>query len=205
MSLDQNRLLVGELKGRGDIRSKNIFKAFLAIDRLDFVPPEYSDDAYLDVPIPLGHEVTTSQPSTIAFMLEKLKPRRDQKILEIGTGSGYVTALLARIVGSGGRVFSIELIGDLKKYAKMNLRKYDFSNVTLFVSDGKLGLPEKSPFDRIISSAEARVVPESWKEQLAVGGIIITPYDSQILKLTKKSNDKFTSQKFPAFAFVELK
>ena len=180
------------------------FEVFSAIDRADFVSDKYKAEAYADAPLPIGHGFFTSQPSTIAFMLEKLKARPDQKILEIGTGSGYLTALLAKIVGPAGKVFSIEYLLELTEFARSNLKKYHFENIMLVTGDGKKGLPGESPFDRIISSAEARAIPRAWKRQLAARGIILTPFNSHLLKLTKIARGKFKEQKFPAFEFVEL-
>lgn len=199
-----NQTLIDYLRKSRAVSRPAIIEAFSAIDRADFVLDKYKEEAYTDTPLPIGHGFFTSQPSTIAFMLEKLKVRPGQKILEIGTGSGYLTALLARIVGLAGKVFSIEFRSKLLKFALSNLSEYRFENITLAVGDGKAGLPDQAPFDRIISSAEARTVPRAWKQQLAAGGIILTPFNSHLLKLTKTARGKFKEQKFPAFEFVEL-
>lgn len=177
----------------------------MAVDRIDFVPDRFKKEAYLDIPVAIGQGLTTSQPTTIAFMLEKLKPRLNQKILEIGTGSGYLTALLAHITGPAGQIFSIEYVPELKKIAEFNLKKYRYQNIKLLAGDGKKGLVKSAPFDRIVSSAAASSVPEAWKSQIAVGGIILTPLGSRILKLIRKTETKFIEEEFPTFAFSELK
>ena len=201
-----NELFVQKLKTEGSIKSKSVFEAFLKIDRADFVPELYKPDAYLDEPIPLGpDEISTSQPSTIAFMLEILQTGPGQKVLEIGAGSGYLTALLAVIVGSKGAVHSIEYEPGLKDFAQKNLQRYDFANIELLTGDGKKGLPNQAPFDRIISSAEISRVPKTWKRQLASGGILITPSGSEILKIVKKPGGKFSREEYPAFAFIGIK
>lgn len=199
-----NQTLIDYLKKSRVVSRPAIIEAFLAIDRADFVLDKYKDDAYTDIPLPIGHGFFTSQPGTIAFMLEKLKARPGQKILEIGTGSGYLTALLAKIIGPSGKIFSIEYVPELKDFAESNLKKYRFKNITLITGDGKRGWPGETTFNRIISSAEARKIPKAWKRQLAVGGTILTPFNSHILKLTKISKNKFKEEKFPAFEFVKL-
>lgn len=201
-----NELFVQKLKTEKAIKSEPIFQAFLKIDRADFVPEIERSDAYVDAPIPLGcDEIATSQPSTIAFMLEILQAGPGHKVLEIGAGSGYLTALLAVIVGPAGKVYSIEYLPELKNFAQKNLEHYSFDNVELLVGDGKRGLPNQASFDRIISSAETPKIPRAWKRQLAVGGILITPSGSDILKITKKLTGKFDQEAYPDFAFIAIR
>ncbi|MEK7154285.1 MAG: protein-L-isoaspartate O-methyltransferase, partial [Patescibacteria group bacterium] len=144
------------------------------------------------------------QPSTIAFMLEKLRPRKGERVLEIGTGSGYLTALLAALVGSRGEVFSVEYFPELKNFAEFNLRRYDFRNITLLTGDGKTGLPQKAPFDKIVSSAEVKEIPRAWEGQLKIGGSLLTPINSKIVLAKKVAKDKFDAEFFSAFSFVPL-
>jgi len=197
--------LLARMRKRGVLRSHRILKAFKRVNRIDFTPEEFKENAYLDVPIPIDAGMTTSQPSTIAFMLEALKPKRGDTILEIGTGSGYMTALLAYVVGAGGRVYSIELSPELHIFASNNLKKYDCRNVTLYLGDGKKGLPEKAPFQKIISAAEVSEVPAAWKEQIQVGGTIVTPLNGHLLKIDRISKDQFREHKYPHFEFVKMK
>jgi protein-L-isoaspartate(D-aspartate) O-methyltransferase len=199
-----NRKFIEQLVREGRIKTKAIINAFFKIDRTDFIPDEFKDEAYFDMPIPIFSGMTTSQPSTIAFMLEKLQPRRGQKVFEIGTGSGYLTALLAVLVGEKGEVFSVEYFPELKNFAESNLRQYNFKNVILLAGDGKDGLLQEAPFDKIISSAEVREIPKTWEEQLKIGGSILTPIDSKIVLAKKVAEDKFDAEFFSAFSFVPL-
>ena len=199
-----NKKFIGQLVRDGRVRGRSIINAFLKIGRADFVPDDFKDEAYLDIPIPILSGMTTSQPSTIAFMLDKLQPRKGEKVLEVGTGSGYLTALLSVLVGEKGRVFSIEYFPELKSFAESNLHRYDFKNVALLTGDGKNGLPQEAPFDKIVSSAEVKEIPQAWGEQLKIGGSILTPIDSKIVLAKKAAKDKFNAGFFSAFSFVPL-
>jgi protein-L-isoaspartate(D-aspartate) O-methyltransferase len=199
-----NRKFIEQLVKEERIKTKAISNAFFKIDRIDFVPEKFKGEAYLDIPIPIYHGMTTSQPSTIAFMLEKLRPKKGDKVLEIGTGSGYLTALLAVLVGKNGKVFSVEYFPKLKEFAESNLRHYNFKNIKLLTGDGKNGLLEEAPFDKIISSAEVKEIPRAWEEQLKIGGSILTPIDSKIVLAKKVAEDKFDAEFFSAFSFVPL-
>ena len=199
-----NRKFIEQLVKEGRIKTKAISNAFFKIDRIDFVPEKFKGEAYLDIPIPIYHGMTTSQPSTIAFMLEKLRPKKGDKVLEIGTGSGYLTALLAVLVGKNGKVFSVEYFPKLKEFAESNLRHYNFKNIKLLTGDGKNGLLEEVPFDKIISSAEVKEIPRAWEEQLKIGGSILTPIDSKIVLAKKVAEDRFDAEFFSAFSFVPL-
>jgi len=199
-----NAALIKSMREGGVLKSPHIIEAFERVKRIDFVPENFRDNAYLDIPIPLAEGMTTSQPSTIAFMLEKLQPGVGDRILEIGTGSGYQTALLAEITGESGAVHSIEIMPELNKFAENNLKKYKYKNITLYLKDGKKGVPEKAPFNKIISGAETAAIPNAWKKQLTIGGLIVTPFDHHVLKAVKISESKFKETKFPYFRFVKL-
>ncbi len=199
-----NKKFIEQLVREGRIKTKTIIDAFFKIDRINFVPNEFKGEAYFDIPVPIFSGMTTSQPSTIAFMLEKLQPRRGERVLEIGTGSGYLTALLAVLVGESGKVFSIEYFPELKNFAELNLRRYNFKNVTLLAGDGKNGIAGEAPFDKIVSSAETKEIPRAWEEQLKIGGSILTPIDSKIVLAKKVAEDKFDAEFFSAFSFVPL-
>ena len=204
MSTSNNRKFIEQLVQDGRIKTKAFINAFFKIDRINFVPDEFRSEAYFDIPVPIFSGMTTSQPSTIAFMLEKVRPRKGQKVLEIGTGSGYLTALLAVLVGERGKVFSIEYFPELKEFAEANLRRYDFKNIVLLAGDGKAGLSKEAPFDKIVSSAETKEIPKAWEEQLKIGGSILTPIDSKIVLAKKVAKDKFDAEFFSAFSFVPL-
>jgi protein-L-isoaspartate(D-aspartate) O-methyltransferase len=197
--------LVKELISSGYLKTPRLIEAFQKIDRKDFVPDEYKDKAYVNSALPIGHGQTISQPLTVAFMLELLRPEEGNRILEVGSGSGWQTALLASAVGDAGRVFAVELIPELCSWGKKNVLKYDFIKknvVKFFCFNASNGLPEEAPFDRIISAAAAEEVPRAWKEQLKTGGRLVLPIKDAIHLFVKKSEDRFEERIFPGFAFV---
>lgn len=202
--------LVQKLVSEKTLKTRRIINAFKAIDRKDFILPEDENRAYFDMALSIGHGATISQPTTVAIMLENLFEGDPStllgagKILEIGTGSGYLTALLAYLAGSGGEVFSIEYLSDLKKFAEDNLENYKFENVKLFVGDGRMGLPAEAPFDKIVSSASADEVPKTWKKQLKTGGRILSPVGADLVILRKFSKNRFKEEKIHGFVFVPL-
>ena len=212
-----NKDLVQNLISEKTLVTPRIINAFKAIDRKDFVLPGDLDRAYEDRPLSIGYEATISQPTTVAIMLEKLfeksgdpvkSPYGDNgasKILEIGTGSGYLTALLAKITGERGKVFSVEYLPDLRGLAEFNLRNYNFKNVALFVGDGKVGLKDYAPFNKIVSSASGDKLSKNWKSQLEIGGRIVAPVGSDLVISDKISKRKFKEEKFRGFIFVPLR
>ena len=202
-----NQDLVEKLISDKTLITPRIINAFKAVDRKDFVLPEDQGRAYEDRPLSIGYAATISQPTTIAIMLEKLFEKGDgvSKILEIGTGSGYLTALLAKIIDETGQIFSIEYIPELKEFAEANLKKYNFRNVSLFVGDGKEGLKEYAPFDKIVSSASGDEIPKAWKSQLKIGGTVVAPVGDNLVVLDKLSKRKFKENKISGFIFVPLK
>ena len=154
------------------IRDARLLQAFREVPRELFVPPEFRGLAYEDRPIPIPHGQVTTQPSLIARMIEALDLRGEEVVLEIGTGYGFQTALLAKLVRF---VWSIERYADLSAAARENLAKAGIPNVALVVGDGTLGLPEHAPYDAIVVSAAFPEVPEPLVEQLAVGGRLVQP------------------------------
>lgn len=197
--------LVEKLISEKTLVASRIIRAFKKVDRKDFILPEDQGRAYEDRPFSIGYGATISQPTTVGIMLEKLQSERASKILEIGTGSGYLTALLAEITGKKGKVFSIEYIPELTGLAEFNLRKYNFRNVGLFTGDGKAGLKDYAPFDRIISSASGDKIPRSWKAQLKIGGRIVAPVGESLVVLDKTSKKRFKEEKYQGFIFVPLR
>jgi protein-L-isoaspartate(D-aspartate) O-methyltransferase len=152
------------------VRDKRVLEAIAAVPRAQFVPPEGVELAVLDTPIPIPHEQVTTQPSLVARMVEALALRGDERVLEVGTGYGWQTALLARLARL---VFSIERFADLAETARRHLAGYE--NVTVVVGDGSGGLPEHAPFDAILVAAAFPRVPEPLEEQLAEGGRLVQP------------------------------
>jgi len=189
------------------LRTDSIIAAFRKIKRVDFLPEHLKNSAELNTALPIGHGQTISQPLVVAFMLEQLQPKLGDKILDVGSGSGWTTALLAEIVGPKGKVFAIEIVPELMEFGKDNVKKYDFikkRRIQFFCTDGSKGLPSKAPFNRILASASAESIPSAWRKQLKVGGRIVAPIGSSIFVLEKKSKKEFEESEFPGFLFVPL-
>jgi protein-L-isoaspartate(D-aspartate) O-methyltransferase len=204
MSKILNKNLIDWIKNKNVLKSPRIEQAFLDVDRLDFVPEGFEDNAYLDVPIPISIDATTSQPSTIAFILELLNPEPGDKVLEIGTGSGYLTALLAEIVKDWGVISSMEIDPQLKVLAESNLKKYPYNNIRLISGDGKKGLISEGPFDKIVAGAEISEMPIAWKDQLTSEGTIVAPYNGRIIKAIKVPKAGFDHEEYAHFSFIKM-
>ncbi|MDP4007521.1 MAG: protein-L-isoaspartate O-methyltransferase [bacterium] len=197
--------LVQHLKEIGVLKTPALVEAFSKIDRRDFVLPEYQDAAYEDYPLPIGFGQTISQPYTVAFMLELLNPEKGEKILDVGSGSGWTAALLAYLVGSSGRVIGKELQKNLVRFARENLAKYPELNVEIFqAKKGALGLPKESPFDKILVSAAAKEIPKELLSQLAKDGVMVLPVENAVLRIQKRPGKAPDIKKFEGFAFVPL-
>ena len=201
-----NDELVDYLIRIGVLKTDYIIKAFREIDRKDFVREEYKIYAYEDIPLPIGFGQTISQPFTVAFMTEALEPKPGQKILEIGTGSGYQAAILAKIVGEKGKVITIERIPELAEFAKENLKKYNITNVEIIVGDGSLGFEKEAPYDRIIVTGAFPQIPNHLLNQLKEEGIIVVPvgYGVQRMKKIIKKRDDIIVLDLGPFRFVPI-
>lgn len=163
--------LVSRARAAG-VRDRRLLEAMRRVPRLGFVPAGSDNEAYLDRPIPIGEGQTTTQPSLTAQMIEALELAGVEKVLEVGTGYGYQTALLAEVAG---HVWSVERFEGLASTGRRNLARNGISNVDVVVGDGTKGLPEHAPFDAIIVSAAFSEVPEPLAEQLAEGGRLVQP------------------------------
>jgi protein-L-isoaspartate(D-aspartate) O-methyltransferase len=201
----EERLLMVEeqLRARG-IRDERVLEAMARVPRHEFVPPEHRDEAYEDHPIAIGEGQTISQPFVVAAMLEALALRPEDVALEVGTGSGYQTAVLAELVRA---VYSIERIASLAERARGALERLGYSNVTVVHGDGSQGLPEAAPFDAIVVSAAAPRVPRPLIEQLRDGGRLVIPVGSgfaQELQLVRKFGNNSTVLYLDGVRFVPL-
>src|SRR5213592_4210217 len=184
--------LVEQLVASRYIRDPGVRDAFLAVPREAFVRPEDADDAYADVPLPIGRGQTISAPSMIAIMLEEARLAPGDRVLEIGTGSGYHAALVAHLVGPQN-VVSIERIPRLAEWARSNLARVGLSAVTVVVGDGSLGYPGGTPYDCIMATAGAPRIPDAWPGQLAPRGRIVAPIGAsahgQVLVIATRGPD----------------
>jgi len=206
-----NGSLTNQLIEQKYLKSPLIINAFKKIKRADFVPDEVVREkgedfvAEYNAPLSIGYGQTISQPLTVAFMLELLQPKKGDKILDIGSGSGWQTAMLCQIVGSEGFVYAIERIPELKEFGQKNVEKYNFKNVEFICGDGSKGLSDKAPFDKIIVAASvAEEIPQSWKDQLKIKGRLVTPVKGSIWLIIKKDKDRFEDKEYPGFVFVPL-
>lgn len=207
MLFKTNRDLVNYLIRNGVLKSEEIINAFLKIDRIDFIRDENKFEAYADYPLPIGYGQTISQPWTVAFMLELLQPQEENKILDIGFGSGWTTSLLAQIVGEKGKVYGIEIIPEIFEFGKKNIEKYNFIKkkiVELKRGDGCKGWKEHSPFDRILVSAAASEIPQNLIEQLNFNGILVIPDQEGINQIIKQENGEIKKNYYYGFSFVPL-
>ncbi len=204
--------LIDSLIKDGYLKTPEIIEAFKAIDRANFVSNELKGDAYLNVPLSIGFGQTISQPLTVAFMLELLQPKKGEKILDVGAGSGWTIALLAFIVGDppagGGKIIGVERIPELKEMAEKNIFQYGFMEkgiVSLFLGDGSKGYKEEALYDKIIAAAAAKEdIPAEWKKQLKIGGKIVAPVENSIVVIDKTGKDEYNKKEYFGFSFVPL-
>lgn len=178
-----------DMTGRASL-SKRVVQALRQVRREAFVPDYLQDSAYLNMPLPIGHRQTISQPYIVALMTELLEPQADQVVLEVGTGSGYQAAVLAGLVK---HVYSIEVVPALAAEAKERLQRLGFHNVSVREGDGSLGWSEHAPYDAIIVTAAGPQIPQALIEQLKPGGVLVMPvggsYFGQNLRVIRKGAD----------------
>lgn len=198
-----NETLIAFLKETGAIQTPAVEEAFRAVDRAQFVPEEARPVAYLDTALPLGAGQTISQPTVVAYCLELLRMRRGARVLDVGSGSGWTTALLAHIAGPTGSVIGIERIPALVSFGSENLSAYAFPNAHIEQATRELGLAEAAPFDRILVSAAAEDMPEGLARQLADGGRMVIPIRNAICAVDR-SGDTFSKTCREGFVFVPL-
>lgn len=177
--------------------------AFNAAPRERFLPTDQVAHAHRDTPLPIGFSVTCSQPTTVANMLALLDAQPGNKVLDVGSGSGWTSALLAEQVGSDGTVVAVERIPELVQRSKDTLKPWPQVSVNQAV-EGVYGLPQEGPFDRILVSAMAREIPESLVDQLAAGGTMVIPVASVMLRICKDEDGTPTVTQHGLYSFVPL-
>lgn len=203
LAQQRGRMVALQLRARG-VRDERVLQAMARVPRHEFVPPEFRSQAYEDHPLPIGKDQTISQPYIVAVMLEHLAVHEQDIVLEVGTGSGYVTALLAELART---VYSIERHASLAKTAEEKLHKLNYTNVKVATGDGNLGLPEAAPFDEILVSAAASEIPQPLLEQLKEGGRMMIPVGAQHaqqLQLVEKKDGQAIITDMEACRFVPL-
>ncbi|WP_434051775.1 MAG: protein-L-isoaspartate(D-aspartate) O-methyltransferase [Roseibium sp.] len=202
----EREAMVREQLERRGLANPRVLDAIRAVPRHLFVKNSLLKHAYADRPLTIGHYQTISQPYVVALMCDRLKLEETDRVLEIGTGSGYAAAVLAQLCE---RVVTVERIPELAKRARETLAKVDCRNVTVHCSDGTLGRPEEAPFDAILVSAAAPAVPETYKQQLCVGGRLVIPAgrsrsSQSLYRVRKKSDSEFAVEDLGGVAFVPL-
>jgi len=194
-----------QIEARG-ITDPRVLEAMRKVPRHLFVPPEYRDAAYEDRPLPIGEGQTISQPYIVALMTEALDLKGDEKVLEIGTGSGYQAAILAELARE---VYTVELEPSLAQRAAETLRSLGYTNVHVAVRDGFYGWPEEAPFDRIILTCAAPRIPETLLQQLKDGGKMVLPlgedHMSQVLVLVEKRGEELIEKEITGVVFVPMR
>lgn len=205
MSFDvaRHNMVVEQLERRG-IRDPRVLEAMEWVPRDEFVPPDLVDLAYEDRALPIGLEQTISQPYTVAFMCQEARLTADDKVLEVGTGSGYGAAVLSLLARE---VHTVERIERLFSAARERLQRLGYANVRTYLDDGTLGLPQEAPFDAIVVAAGAEEIPDAYQEQLAEGGRLVIPIGppayQQMIRLTRRG-EQFERDSLGGFGFVPL-
>jgi protein-L-isoaspartate(D-aspartate) O-methyltransferase len=200
----RERMVKDQIESRG-IRNRDVLRAMRQIPRHLFVPAELQLSAYLDVALPIGHGATISQPYVIAWMTELLQPGSTQRVLEIGTGSGYQAAVLCQVAGS---VYTMEIVPELAHAAEKRLADLGYHNITVRIGDGYKGWPEKAPFDRIILTAAPEKVPKTLLDELAAGGRLVAPvgpaFDQKLTVVDKSRTGAVREQSVGDVGFVPM-
>jgi protein-L-isoaspartate(D-aspartate) O-methyltransferase len=200
---NRERMVANQLRARG-IRDERVLAAMGKVPRHEFVPAEFRSQAYEDHPIPIGEGQTISQPFIVALMLQDLSLHPGDVVLEVGTGSGYVAALLAELAA---KVFTIERHESLARTAERDLTRLGYSNVQVVVGDGSAGLPAEAPFHAVLVSAAAASIPPALFAQLAEGGRMVIPIggpEVQALELVRKQDGQQVVSNLEGCRFVPL-
>jgi protein-L-isoaspartate(D-aspartate) O-methyltransferase len=202
---EENEKLIEHIRSIGYLKSKRIENALRDAPRELFVPDSIRQLAYRDAPLHIGKNQTISQPSTVVAMTEALDVKEGQKILEIGTGSGWQSAILAKLVGDKGMVYTVEIIGDLVKMARENLKKLDIKNIKVIKGDGSMGMEKYAPYDRIVVTAGSPEIPKPLLRQLKKDGIMVIPVGNMYLQKMHVVNKSGKKKDIGNFMFVPLR
>ena len=182
--------------------------AFKEVDREDFIPENLRNAAYQDMPLPLLRGKTISQPTTVMIMTHALELERGEKVFEIGTGSGYQSAIIAKIIGSKGKVITTEVVPELVQFARQNLKKAKIGNVFVHEEDGSSGMQSEAPFDKIIITAACKEFPKLLLEQLKPDGIIVGPvgneYEQEMVRGVKDKDGHLELEFLGPFLFTPM-
>ena len=200
---ERRNMVDQQILNRG-IRNTRVLDAMRAVERHYFVPEQYRHMAYSDRPLPIGHQQTISQPYIVALMTDYLNLKEEEKVLEIGTGSGYQAAVLAELVG---QVYSVEIVEELAHRARKTLEELGYENVHIRIGDGYKGWEEHAPYDAIIVTASPSDVPPALKEQLAEGGRMVIPVGGPVfqkLVLLRKEDGKVKQTDVTSVRFVPM-
>ena len=198
------RRLVEQIRKEGRIADEKILEAMMRIPRHAFLDSSFEEYAYQDRPFPIGKDQTISQPTTVAFQTQLLEVQKNDRVMEVGTGSGYQAALLSEL---GARVYTIERYKSLKEKAEKNLKKLGYHGINLFYGDGYKGLPAYAPFHKILVTAAAPELPDTFFAQLKDGGILVIPYGRgqvQVMKRFIKQGNEIIEENHGNFAFVPM-
>jgi len=198
------RNLIEHIRKSGRIHDERILDAMMNIPRHAFLDSSFEEYAYQDRPFPIGKEQTISQPTTVAIQTQLLEVQKNDRILEIGTGSGYQAAVLAEL---GARVFTVERFKSLKETAEKKLRELGYRSIKLFHGDGFAGLPAYAPFHKILITAAAPEIPEVFFQQLKNQGVLVIPYGKgsvQQMKRFLKVDDDIIEEHHGSFSFVPM-
>ena len=183
-------------------------KAFEEIKREDFIPGHLKDAAYQDMPLPLLRGKTISQPTTVMLMTNALELEKGEKVFEIGTGSGYQSAIIAKMIGPKGKVISTEVVPELVSFSRQNLKKARISNVLVYEDDGSNGMPSQAPFDKIIITAACKEFPRPLLDQLKTDGIIVGPvgnkYEQEMVRGIKDKSGHLELEFLGPFLFTPM-
>jgi protein-L-isoaspartate(D-aspartate) O-methyltransferase len=201
----QERMVAQQIEGRG-IRDSAVIQAMRLVPREAFVSEKYQDFAYDDGPLPILEGQTISQPYVVALMIQSLRLEPGNRVLEIGTGSGYAAAILSHIAAE---IYTVERLQSLVSYARQNLLATGCKNVFVHHGDGTLGWPEHAPYDAIIVAAGGPSVPEALSQQLTIGGRLVIPVGSeqraqQLVRILRKSDREYSQEKLNYVRFVPL-